>query len=378
MNKQTVIVVGILALTLGVTSCGNGFISTDTSAPESGQPVAKLSIFHEGCSKLESGELEHKHLEIYRPVLVDICSNFEMDYGLVNVVASERVNQSSVDLYVDHNVFGLSYWNRYVKGGMPPLEMILLMEDEQQWWTSQLEGKLTLEPEWFGPTDGGGHCYAAEAEAFCPKGYYSMDSETTGVNNIFTTMLGSRLEWTTFRKVTPIHESTHQFQSITGLGHWRYWYVEGQATYFELASSVLVSGLGASDWRDEQASLTMSQDELKFSADTADETYDHMQKCSFGGSCQGFKYFGASLAHELLVNSYGIDKYIDWNLALAERLPDFTWRNMPDETMQQGLREFDAIFEEFFGIDIDQWERDELSPYILKTYQCEVFKTVCS
>jgi hypothetical protein len=81
-----------------------------------------------------------------------------------------------------------------------------------------------------------------------------------------------------------------------------------------------------------------------------------------------------------LVNTYGVDKYFAWNLALADRLPDFLWRETPynQSTMRQGNEGFANIFKEFFGIDIDDWERREFAPYLLETYQCEVVKTKCS
>jgi hypothetical protein len=355
--------------------------STSTMTPSAdaqSSATERVSMFEQGCASLANGSLTHKYLEKYRPIVEDICDGFEMDYSLVEVVTSPLVDQDSVKLYVQNNVFGLSYWDRYVAGGLQPMKMLLLMEDEEDWWSNELSGLVAVTPEWFGPTDGGGHCYAAEAEAFCPKGYYAHDGETTGNFNVLTTMLGSKLDWNTFRKVVPIHESTHQFHSTTGLGHWRWWYIEGQATYFELAATVLVPDLGASDWRDEIGRDTYRQDELKFKASNVSETVAYMDECDNTGKCNGFRYFGASLAHELLVNTYGIETYLNWNLALAERLPDFFWRGMDEETGRLGRMQFEDIFEEFFGIDIDTWEQTEFASLVLETYNCEVKGIACS
>ena len=367
----------LLALLAG---CAPSPVEQELIPEPTPSPAVELSIFDAGCAALEDGTLSHSHLEVYRAILVDICTDFEMNYELVDATFSPRVDKESAQRYVDTNVFGLSYWNRYVEGGLPPLKTYLLMEEEKEWWADQLKGELTVKPEWFGPTDGGGHCYAAEAEAFCPKAYYGMDKEVTGSSNILTTMIGSKLQWTTFRKVVPIHEATHQFHSVTGLGNWRYWYIEGQATYFEMASSVLVSGLGGSNWRIEQAELAGTQDDIPFTATNAKQAYEFMQKCQNGSNCQGLSYFGSSLAHELLVNTYGVDKYFAWNLDIADRLPDFLWRETPSDqaTMRKGNDGFAKSFKEFFGIDIDDWERKELAPYLLETYQCEVVKTKCS
>ena len=338
----------------------------------------ELSMFEQGCSELRNGTLTHKYLDKYLALVEDICADFEMDFSLVEVKTSPLVDPDSVRLYVENNVFGLSYWNRYVAGGLEPLKVILLMEEEQEWWSEELNGLVTVTPEWFGPTDGGGHCYAAEAEAFCPKVYYAHDGETTGDFNVLTTMLGSKVEWNTFRKVVPIHEATHEFHSTTGLGHWRWWFIEGQATYFELAATVLVPDLGASDWRDEIGRETYRNDELKFNASTVEETVAYMDECDKTGKCNGFRYFGASLAHELLVNTYGIDTYLDWNLEIAERLPDFFWRGMDEETARQGNLQFAEIFEEFYGVDIDAWEQTVFASLVLETYNCEVKGIACS
>ena len=352
-------------------------VSPQTNA-DTPQAESQTSMFEEGCIKLSGGSLSHKYLDKYRPLVEDICNGFEMDYSLVQVKTSPRVDSDSVKLYVENNVFGLSYWNRYVAGGLEPMKVILLTEDEQDWWSQELNGLVTVTPEWFGPTDGGGHCYAAEAEAFCPKAYYAHDGETTGNFNVLTTMLGSKVDWNTFRKVVPIHESTHQFHSTTGLGHWRWWFIEGQATYFELAATVLVPNLGASDWRDEIGRDTYSRDELKFNASNVAETLAYINECNKTGKCNGFRYFGASLAHELLVNTYGIETYLNWNLALAESLPDFFWRGMDEETARLGNLQFEEIFEEFFGTDIGTWEQTEFASLVLETYNCEVRGLACS
>jgi hypothetical protein len=245
------------------------------------------------------------------------------------------------------------------------------MEDEQNWWRQQLSNLLTIEPEWFGPSEGGGHCYAAEAQAFCPKLYVGNEGDTQGDYNVLATMLGSSMEWSTFRRVVAIHESTHAFQTASLLGHWRQWYVEGQATYFELAASVLIPDLRGSNWRDDQLRQAHKNDEYKFEATTVEEAYEYMRACDSGKNCDGFRYIGASFAHELLVTEFGMEKYIEWNLAIARDLPDFNWRTMSStpDIAEKGRRMFEEYFEAHFAIDINTWEREVLAPYILEHYQ---------
>ena len=145
-----------------------------------------------------------------------------------------------------------------------------------------------------------------------------------------------------------------------------------QATYFELAATVLIPELGASNWRDEIGRETYGRDELKFDATTPEETGQYFDECSKTGKCDGFRYFGASLAHELLVTTFGIDTYLNWNLAIAERLPDFFWQGMDEESMQKGNEGFETAFQEFFGVDIETWENTSLASFVLDTYNCEV------
>jgi len=326
------------------------------------------TIYEIGCDRLASGELTNMHLETYRPIVEDICQEFTLNEELVEVILSPNVNREAADFYLKNNVFGLSYWDRYLENGLPVTKIVLMMEDEQEWWRNQLDGLLVIEPEWFGPTDGGGHCYAAVAEAFCPKAYFGYEGSTAGDFNVLTTMLGSSLDWDAFRKVVPIHESTHQFHVASGLGHWRYWFVEGQATYFELAASVLIEDLGVGSWRDELANQSPGRDNPRFTATTREEVAEYMRVCDGGGQCDGFRYFGASLAHELLVKTFGMDAYFEWNLALASDLPDFDWNGMPESVRNEGAAGFARLFEEHFGIELAKWEQSDYADYLLENY----------
>jgi hypothetical protein len=370
----------LLALSLGVTlllaGCeqsneqGSETEASEVQATSPSPEVPKKNIFQQGCDQLASGELEHVHLELYRPLVEDICRDFEMDYSLVDVVLSDGVDPEAADFYVDLNVFGLSYWDKRSPVGVVPRKVFLLMEEEQDWWSAELSEVLAIEPVWFGPSPEGGHCYRAEAEAFCPKLYVASEGDTKpGVEfDVFTTMLGSEMEWTTFRKVVPIHEATHGFHTATMLGQYRDWFIEGQATYFELAASVLVTGLGAESWREEQLVQAHRQDQYRFRAETVEESYDYIYACSHGESCEGYKYLGASFAHELLVNTYGIDKYFEWNYAMAEQLPDFNWKTMTQANQERGQEMFEEIFLSSFGVDVNTWEKDQFAPYLLEHY----------
>ena len=361
---------GVCVSLLILSGCATTEANVEPSQSPEIEETAALNIFEQGCLDFEAGLIEHKYLDVYEPILRDICQNFEMKYELVEVITSPKVDSGKVEYYVDANVFGLSYWDRYVEQGMTKRYLVLLMEDEQDWWSEQLDQLLIIEPTWFGPSAEAGHCYAAEPEAFCPKLYVGNEGDTKGDYDVLATMLGSKMQWTTFRRVVPIHEATHGFQTATQLGHWRYWYVEGQATYFELAASVLVPDLRGTNWRDEQLVQSHQNDQHKFTATTVDEVVQYLYDCDHGKNCDGFRYLGASFAHQLLVNEYGVEKYLAWNLALAEQLPDFDWKVMherPDD-VQRGTRLFASLFEEFFGSDLETWEREVFAPYVLEHY----------
>lgn len=341
------------------------------SAEEAADPEdvsADSNLYLEGCKKFEAGELEHKHLETYRALLEDICTDFEMNYDLVEVRQSPKVDQVDLDFYVDANVFALSYWNQFTIAGMTKRYLVLLMEEEEAWWEEQVDELLAIEPVWFGPSAEAGHCYAAEPEAICPKLYVGNEGSTTGDFDVLTTMIGSKLEWTPFRRVIAIHESTHGYQTTERLGHWRYWFVEGQATYFEMAVSILAGSLAGYSWRDEAIATSNQRDANPFLATTAAEAYDYLRKCDGPQECDGMRYVGSSFAHELLVNTYGLETYKTWNKAIAEQLPDFVWDGQPQPEGDLGNKLFAELFLEHFEVEINQWEKEELSPYLLEQF----------
>jgi hypothetical protein len=343
-------------------------VSVQTESPEVAAEPQYATLYEEGCAVFEAGELTHKYLDLYRPMIEDICTDFEMRYDLIELELSPKVDRDAAQFYLDANIFGLSYWDRYAPNGLTPRLMLLMTEEEQDWWKNRLDELLIREYGWFGPTDLGGHCYAAEAEAFCVKLYVANEGDTKEDFDVLTTMIGSRLEWDTFRKVVPIHEATHAFHTAVELTHWRYWLIEGQATYFELAASVLIPGQGYSNWRDDQLRQALSQDEIKFTATTKEEAYDHFLACQ-RANCDGLRYIGSSFAHELLVNTYGMETYFAWNKDMAATLPPMNWRNFDQEKSDLGQKLFPELFEKHFGVDLDTWERDYYMPYLIENYR---------
>jgi hypothetical protein len=343
--------------------------SVESPAPDSNPEPEYATAYEEGCAMLDAGTLTHKYLELYRPLVEDICKDFEMRYDLVDVVLSPEVNREDAEFYVDANVFGLSYWDRYAPNGIDHRRILLLMEEEQDWWSEQLGELLKTEPTWFGPSAEGGHCTAAVADAFCTKLYVANEGDTKVDFDVFTTMLGSRIQWTTFRKVVPIHEATHAFHTAIELSNWEWWVMEGQATYFELAASVLVPELGAGNWRDDQMQQAFGQDKIQFTAKTAEEVEEHIKACDRPDVCNGLRYIGASMAHELLVNTYGMDAYFAWNKDMAERLPPMNYRNFDNQKAEIGNRLFPEIFEDNFGIPLETWEKEQLYPYLIENYR---------
>jgi len=338
------------------------------ATPEDNWVKGADTPYEAGCQDFEAGRLKHKDLGTYRPIIADICENFEMNYDLVEVRYSPLVDREDLDYYVQANVFGLSYWNRYTTNGMDKRYLVILMEEEQDWWTAQLDELLQIEPVWFGPSGEAGHCYAAEPEALCPKLYVGNEGATSGDFDVLTTMMGSKLEWTPFRRVIAIHESTHGFQTSERLGHWRSWFVEGQATYFEMAASILVSSVRGFDGRDQAIAESHSRDEHPFKATNSAEAYEFLKNCNGRQYCHGLNYIGGSFAHELLVNTYGLETYRAWNLALAEQLPDFVWQGQPEAERVQGNKMFANLFQEYFGVNIDDWEKNSYSQYLVDQF----------
>jgi hypothetical protein len=368
----------LLAAVLVLSGCGSESVqltdpvdeelAASPQEPEQNTEPEYATLYEEGCALFEAGELTHKYLDLYRQMIEDICTDFEMRYDLIELELSPKVDRDAAQFYLDANIFGLSYWDRYAPNGLTPRLMLLVTEQEQDWWKNRLDELLIREYGWFGPTDLGGHCYAAVAEAFCLKLYVANEGDTKEDFDVLTTMIGSRLQWDTFRKVVPIHEATHAFHTAIELAHWRYWLIEGQATYFELAASVLVPGQGFGNWRDDQLRQAFSQDEIRFAATTPEEAYDHFTTCQ-RANCDGLRYIGSSFAHELLVNSYGMETYFAWNQDMAATLPPMNWRNYDQEKSDLGQKLFPEIFEKHFGIDLETWERDYYMPYLIENYR---------
>ena len=185
----------------------------DPRNPEDNWVEGADNIYDAACQNFRAGKLRHEHLETYRPIIADICKDFKMNYDLVEVRYSPLVDRADLDLYVQANVFSLTYWDRFTTNGLDNRHLVILMEEEKNWWNAQLDELINVDPVWFGPSTAGGHCYAAEAEAFCPKTYYGNDGVTTGDFDVLATMLGSKMNWSPQRKVVAIHESTHAFQT---------------------------------------------------------------------------------------------------------------------------------------------------------------------
>lgn len=144
--------------------------------------------------------------------------------------------------------------------------------------------------------------------------------------------------------------------------------IEGQATYFELAASVMVPGQGYENWRDEQLQQVVSQDELRYTAKTKEEAYEDFLDCQ-RGNCDGLRYIGCSFAHELLINTYGMETYCAWNQDMATTLPPMNWRNFDQEKSDLGQKLLPELFEKHFGIDLETWEHDYYMPYLIENYR---------
>lgn len=365
-----------LSIFLVVASMVSGCVTPAAENPENvslpePEPTIELTDLEQGCLDFENGAITHPYLENYSKIITDICSNTILNYELVEVRASPKSNPGDVQYLLESQVFGLSYWDRYLADGITKHYLVIQNETEQDFWQAQMTELLKIEPTWFDLSDKGGHCYAVEPDAFCMKLYVGNEGDTKGDYDVVVIMLGSRVDWNPSRRVGTIHEATHGFHTAARLGHWRYWFVEGQATYFEMAASVLLPNLRSFNWRREQLVSFHGSDEHKFTASTPEEAYQHLLDCDSGKRCEGFRYLAASFAHELLVNEYGAEKYLAWNLDLADQLPDFAWDGKwkSSNEQQNGVKLFEKIFKDHFGIEITKWEREVFSPYVLENYK---------
>ena len=269
------------------------------------------------------------------------------------------------DKFTDGLIFALDYWSNYAPG-FAPANFILFSEKDQQWW-EQKQIQYLKKPDlgWFTSKSEGWHC-RVELDIFCPKNF--MPDETTIGQRVEFRIIGSELDWQPRHNVNMAHEVVHAYQDEVGLSHIREWFIEGQATFYELAFAYLY--YGADEGRDNYLNNPQTQDTIKFTATTPTEVKAHIEACRSrqDNPCDSFKYGVGMMYHEKLVLDYGLDAYTAWLKELVATMPKGNPGGYDQETMNKMEATFIKVFKKSFGISIDEFESVIMPQYIVDSY----------
>ena len=366
-----VLVLGVLVLS----SCANTVvvepapIGTQSSAVVEGPIVEEQVLLSEWVAACEDHvpKSEGQHSLAYEAVISEVCEKANPDGYLLPHLFSSTVSHSDSKRYLDGEAFHESYWATRMNPNFPVKMRIIFSENDEEWWKEQQVANLTEpELEWFTSKDEGWHC-RVEADIFCPK-FYGPSLTTTGIPTEFR-IIGSKLSWEDWQLTNSVHESVHLYQDSHGQTHWTYWYIEGQATFFELALARLLF--------DEDKVRTGSlfinpenTDTLKLVPTSTDLVAEYLKDCenSKNGECDAFKYGGGSLFHEKLVIDYGLDRYFQWQDYLNEKMPKGNPSNFNAAQGHELAKTFDQSFEVIFGISQQEFETEIMPAYIFEVY----------
>lgn len=350
---------GLIALFL-LTGCSSIEPSGSTPIPKSSKAA---NAWVRACANYEYSA--SKDFEIaYEEVIRDACAKVDLNAIAVPFESSQTVNKESLEIYIGAEKFHLGYWNKYMQSGFPTKQRIVFTELDQAWWEQKMNENI-LKPDlsWFTSKNEGGHC-RVESDIFCPK-FFEPVLTTTGLPTEFR-IIGTKLGWQDWQLLNSAHETVHLYQDSHGMSHWAFWYIEGQATFFELAMSKLYFG---DNYLRREFIVTRPnrQDSLKYSATNLAESRAFLKKCkaSRNGDCENFKYGAGSLFHEKLVIDYGLAKYFDWQMKLAARMPKGNPGNLSHTKQMRTETEFAVIFEESFGQSLDHFENQTMAQYLL-------------
>lgn len=302
----------------------------------------------------------------YNIIIENVCatadpSNYDIEAELSPTVSVEAANR-----YVGAEEFHESYWVKL----MDPTyrkKRIVFTELDQAWWEEQQSANL-LNPDlgWFTSKDEGGHC-RVEANIYCPKNF--TPSETIdGIPTEFR-IIGTELDWQDWQRTNSAHEVVHLYQDSHQQSHWSFWYIEGQATFYELAMANLLFKTNKirSDFLFKNR---LQQDTHVFEPTSPEYVAQYFDDCdrSAKGSCQAFRYGVGSMFHEKLVIDYGLEAYWDWQDYLNANMPKGDMANFSNSETQEAITAFGQSFEDVFGISRETFEKEVMASYVYEYF----------
>lgn len=341
--------------------------STDTlSAGLEGYELGSQDLPNEwevACASYIPTSSSGDYLMAYEEVIEDVCTKANPELRNAPFTVSPNVRAEDAVRYLNAEKFHESYWLNYMNPAFPEKFRIVFSELDEKWWSDRMVENL-IEPDlgWFSSTSEGGHC-RVESTIFCPK-FFEPSLTKTNLPTEFR-IIGTDLEWANWQVLNSAHESVHLYQDSHEMSHWANWYIEGQATFFELAMAQLL--YQNDEIRIEYIETRPTrQDSLVLNPKSLAEVVNFLDDCSTSrnGECESFKYGGGSLYHEKLVIDHGLKEYFNWQRILIERMPKGNPADFNQELMQEMDTIFRTTFFESFGMELWIWERDVVAPYI--------------
>lgn len=303
----------------------------------------------------------------YDAVIADACSKAKPNSFKASALVAPSVSARNVSRYMDSLRFHESYWGTRMNPSFTSPLRVVFSENDKQWWT-QRQKRYLLKPDlgWFTSKSEGTHCRVM-ADIFCPKHFEG--ALTKSGNPVEFRIIGSRLSWQNWQLTNGAHEAVHIYQDSHGQGHWMFWYIEGQATLFELAMGRL---LHKSDVLRKMylVDSPKQNDSLKINASSPESVAKFFNDCNnSGNACATFKYGGGSLFHEKLILDYGLDKYFQWQDYLNLNMPRGDQSKFTDAENEKLFKTFAKSFEEVFGITQERFETKVMPKYFFDSYR---------
>jgi hypothetical protein len=303
----------------------------------------------------------------YDAVIAEVCAKAKPNSFNASAVVSPSVSARNLSRYMDSLRFHESYWGTRMNPSFTSPLRVVFSERDKKWWT-QKQKQYLLKPDlgWFTSKSEGFHCRVM-ADGYCPKHFEG--ALTKSGTPVEFRIIGSRLNWQNWQLTNGAHEAIHIYQDSHSQNFWSFWYIEGQATFFELAMARL---LHKSDSLRKMYLVDnpKQQDSLKFNAKTPEGAAKYFSDCNnSGNACASFKYGGASLFHEKLVLDYGLKKYFEWQDWLNSNMPRGNMGKFTPLETEALYKTFAKSFEVVFGITQEHFETKVMPQYVLSSYR---------
>ena len=359
----------VILSSLVLTGCSPSQEALFSNEPLEAQSVVRASGDNEWTRACKAFKSRSKNGfgVAYDAVIADACSRATPNSFKASAVVAPSVSAKNVSRYMDSLRFHESNWGTRMNPDFTSPLRVVFSEKDKTWWT-QKQKQYLLNPDlgWFTSKSEGSHCRVM-ADIFCPKHFEG--ALTKSGTPVEFRIIGSRLSWQNWQLTNGAHEAVHIYQDSHSQSFWSFWYIEGQATFFELAMARL---LHKSDVLRKMYLVDnpKQQDSLRFNAKTPDGVAKYFEDCNNAGrACESFKYGGGSLFHEKLVLDYGLRKYFEWQDYLNLNMPRGDLGKFTPTESEALYKTFAKSFEAVFGITQQHFETKVMPRYFLDAYQ---------